>query len=88
MESLWVFKLGLNVLLYDTSFVNETIPFRATFFKHSKLALIIPYGFSSNDSIGTLITKKGDKLETQVYRKRTNTGLLLHFQSHTEEVFY
>ena len=41
----------------------------------------------SNDSIpfiGTLITKNGNKLETQVYRKPTNTGLLLHFQSHTD----
>ena len=41
---------------------------------------------SNNDSIpfiGTLITKNGNKLETQVYRKPTNTGRLLHFQSHT-----
>ena len=30
------------------------------------------------------ITKNGNKLETQVYRKPTNTGLLLHFQSHTD----
>ena len=34
--------------------------------------------------IGTLITKNGNKLETQVYRKPTNMGLLLHFQSHTD----
>ena len=34
--------------------------------------------------IGTLITKNGNKLETQVYRKSTNTGLVLHFQSHTD----
>ena len=36
---------------------------------------------SNNDSIpfiGTLITKNGNKLEMQVYRKPTNTGLLLH----------
>jgi len=42
---------------------------------------------SSNDSIpfiGTLITKNGNKLKTQVYRKPTNTGLLLHSQSHTD----
>ena len=25
------------------------------------------------------------KIETQVYRKSTNTGLLLHFQSHTDK---
>ena len=49
---------------------------------------------SNNDSIpfiGTLITKNGNKLETQVYRKPTNTGLLLHFQSHRfalQEVSY
>ena len=44
-------------------------------------------GLSNNDSIPfirTLITKNGNKLETQVYRKPTNTGLLLHFQSHTD----
>ena len=42
---------------------------------------------SNNDSIpfiGTLITKNGNKLDTQVYRKPTNTGLLLHFQSHID----
>ena len=42
---------------------------------------------SNNDSIpfiGMLITKNGNKLETQVYRKPTDTGLLLHFQSHTD----
>ena len=42
---------------------------------------------SNKDSIpfiGTLITKNGNKLDTQVYRKPTNTGLLLHFQSHTD----
>ena len=43
---------------------------------------------SNNDSIspfiGTLITKNGNKLETQVYCKPTNTGLLLHFQIHTD----
>ena len=30
--------------------------------------------------IGIEIVKNGTKLETQVYRKPTNTGLLLHFQ--------
>ena len=42
---------------------------------------------SNNDSIPfirTLITKNSNKLETQVYRKPTNTGLLLHFQSQTD----
>ena len=42
----------------------------------------------SNDNsipfVGTLIKKNGNKLQTQVYRKPTNTGLLLHFQSHTD----
>ena len=36
-------------------------------------------------SIGIEIVKNGIKLETQVYRKPTNTGLLLHFQSHTDK---
>ena len=35
--------------------------------------------------IGIEIVKNGTKLETQVYRKPTNTGLLLHFQSHTDK---
>ena len=35
--------------------------------------------------IGIEIVKLGIKLETQVYRKPTNTGLLLHFQSHTDK---
>ena len=29
--------------------------------------------------------KHGSKVETQVYRKPTNTGLLLHFASHTDK---
>ena len=33
--------------------------------------------------ISIKIIKNGTKLETQVYRKPTNTGLLLHFHSHT-----
>ena len=32
--------------------------------------------------IGIQIIKNGTELETRVYRKPTNTGLLLHFQSH------
>ena len=35
--------------------------------------------------IGIEIVKNGTKLETQVYRKPTNTGLPLHFQSHTDK---
>ena len=37
--------------------------------------------------IGIEIVKNGTKLETQVYRKPTNTGLLLHFQSHTDKLY-
>ena len=35
--------------------------------------------------IGIEIIKNGTKLETQVYRKPTNTGLLLHLHSHTDK---
>ena len=35
--------------------------------------------------IGIEIIKNGAKLETQVYGKSTNTGLLLHFHSHTDK---
>ena len=35
--------------------------------------------------IGIEIVKSGTKLETQVYRKPTNTGLLRHYQSHTDK---
>ena len=31
------------------------------------------------------IVKNGTKLETRVNRKPTNTGLLLHFHSHTDK---
>ena len=30
-------------------------------------------------------TKKGDRLETSVYGKSTNTGLLLHYHSHVDK---
>jgi len=35
--------------------------------------------------IGIEIIKNRTKLGTQVYRKATNTGLLLHFHSHTDK---
>ena len=35
--------------------------------------------------IGIEIIKKGTELETRVYRKPTNTSLLLHFQSHVDK---
>ena len=35
--------------------------------------------------IGMEIVKNGIELETHVYRKPTNTGLLLHFQSHVDK---
>ena len=35
--------------------------------------------------IGIEIIDNGTKIETQVYRKATNTGLLLHFKSHTDK---
>ena len=35
--------------------------------------------------IGIDIIKNGTKLETRVYREPTNTGLLLHFNSHTDK---
>jgi len=38
--------------------------------------------------IGIEIINKiiGTKVETQVYRKSNNTGLLLHFHSHTDKL--
>ena len=38
-------------------------------------------------SIGIDIIKNGTKLETEVYRTPTNTGLLLHFHSYTDKRF-
>ena len=35
--------------------------------------------------IGMVVLKQGCKLETSVYRKPTNTGLLLHHQSHVDK---
>ena len=34
--------------------------------------------------LGTVLTRCGDTLTTEVYRKPTDTGLLLHFQSHVD----
>ena len=34
--------------------------------------------------LGMNIIKSGTKLETSVYKKPTNTGLLLHFDSHVD----
>ena len=47
-------------------------------------------GVGGNDAAVVFLTTlkgqhPGTKLETQVYRKPTNTGLLLHFHSHTDK---
>ena len=34
--------------------------------------------------LGTVLTKSGGTLTTEVYRKPTDSGLLLHFQSHVD----
>ena len=34
--------------------------------------------------VGMEISRDGSKVKTQLFRKSTNTGLLLHFNSHTE----
>ena len=34
--------------------------------------------------VGTVITKTDNHLNTSVYRKKTNKGLLLHYQSHVD----
>ena len=49
----------------------------------------MPAGIPDNKLpfIGMEILKKGHKLETSVYRKPTNTGLLLHHQSHVDKSF-
>ena len=42
---------------------------------------------SSNNSlpfVGMVITKTDNHLNTSVYRKKTNKGLLLHYQSHVD----
>ena len=36
--------------------------------------------------IGIEILKKDQHLETRVYRKKTNKGLLLHFESHIDSL--
>ena len=35
--------------------------------------------------VGMNITKSGNRLETSVYRKSNNTGLLLHYHSHVDK---
>ena len=37
--------------------------------------------------LGMDIIKNGNKLDTSVYRKPTNTGLLLHFDSHVDKQY-
>ena len=54
---------------------------------HPSLSFTIE--FPDNNKIplffGIEIIKNGTRIETHVYRKPTNTGLLLHFQSHTDK---
>ena len=53
---------------------------------HPSLSFTIEFPDNNNiPFIGIEIIKNGRRIETQVYRKPTNTGLLLHFQSHTDK---
>ena len=53
---------------------------------HPSLSFTIEFPDNNKISfIGIEIIKNGTRIETQVYRKPTNTGLLLHFQSYTDK---
>ena len=41
--------------------------------------------FDKTSFLGMDIIKKGNKFDTSVYRKPTNTGLLLHFDIHVDK---
>ena len=75
----------------DTFATMKNVPAAEDFL--SKLNSCHPYinftmELASNNKlpfIGMEVLKKGCKLETSVYRKSTNTGLLLHHQSHVDK---
>ena len=53
---------------------------------HPSLSFTIEFPIDNKiPFIGMEIIKNGTTVETQVYRKPTNTGLLLDFQSHTDK---
>ena len=52
---------------------------------HKKWAKSIFQARSSRPLLQRLPLKNGTELETRVYTKPTNTGLLLHFQSHVDK---
>ena len=60
---------------------------REIFFKYSTMCNVFHYGtwiWRLYPFLGTILTRCGGTLITEVYRKPTDTGLLLHFQSHVD----
>ena len=54
--------------------------------KHSALKFTMELAANNTlPFLGMNILKNGTKLETSVYKKPTNTGLLLHFHSHVDQ---
>ena len=93
MESLCVLREGLMSLINSISCTRQS-NLLLHFFKTEEVinlcsfaAMLCLKEFEHEGSIpflGTLITRCGNTLKTEVYRKPTDTGLLLHFQSHVD----
>ena len=57
-------------------------------YSHSDLKFTMELAVDNKISfLGMDIIKNGNKLDTSVYRKPTNTGLLLHFDSHVDKQY-
>jgi len=52
---------------------------------HPSLSFTIEFPDNKIPFTGIEIIKNGTRIERQVYRKPSNTGLLLHFQSHKDK---
>ena len=83
MESVWVFKLGLRFLMKSISNTKQSNLFWHCL-KTVNWLMELPVN-NKVPFIGIEIVKNRIKLETQVYRKPTNTGLLLHYQSQPDK---
>ena len=92
MSSSAILKTSLSVMVWFPHYTRDMlmIPWSLQLIfsqpLHPSLSFTMELPIDNKISfIGIEIIKNRTKIDTQVYRKPTNTGLLLHFHSHTDK---
>ena len=67
----------------------HVLPFSCQYWMISALHSVLQWNSrtTANGSLGMMIIRYSPRKDTEVYVKKTDTGLLLHYQSHVDEKY-